>query len=66
MDAMDTGELLDVRQVSKLLHVSQRTTYTLIERGFIPRLKIGRCARFRQADVVRYISSLQPTPIKPM
>ncbi len=55
--------MLDIRQVARLLRVSVPTVYDLARSGQLTRVKIGACARYRQADVARYIDNLPTTPI---
>jgi excisionase family DNA binding protein len=44
-------ELWDIRRVSQYLGIKRSTLYTMIERKEIPHYRIGRLARFRQAEI---------------
>ncbi len=44
-------ELWDVRRVSQYLGIKRSTLYAMIERREIPHYRIGRLARFRQAEI---------------
>jgi excisionase family DNA binding protein len=48
---MDPGDVLNVDQVADLIHMHRETVYTLIERGEIPAVKVGRRWRIRRQDV---------------
>lgn len=48
---MDPGDVLNVDQVAELVHMHRETVYTLIERGEIPAVKVGRRWRIRRQDV---------------
>jgi len=48
-------ELLDVKQVSNILHLSERTIFRLIERKELKGFKAGREWRFEQKDIDEYI-----------
>ena len=47
----DRGTLLTCDEVAVALHVSRRTVAKLAASGDLPRVKIGRSARFRPRDV---------------
>jgi len=47
--------LLTVKEVAETLKVTERTVYNLIERGDIPRVKVGRAVRIRREDMKDYI-----------
>ena len=44
-------ELWDIRRVSQYLGIKKSTLYAMIERKEIPHYRIGRLARFRQAEI---------------
>ena len=44
-------ELWDIRRVSQYLGIKRSTLYAMIERREIPHYRIGRLARFRQAEI---------------
>lgn len=48
-------ELLDIKQVSDMLHLSERTVFRLIERKELKGFKAGREWRFEQKDIDEYI-----------
>ena len=48
-------DILDVRQVSKLLGVSTKTVYKLLRDGDIASLKIGREFRIPKVNVMKYV-----------
>ena len=48
-------DVLDVKQVSKLLGVSTKTVYRLLRDGTIDSLKIGREFRIPKVNVMRYV-----------
>lgn len=50
-DYVDRGTLLTCDEVARALHVSRRTVAKLAAEGDLPRVKIGRAARFRPRDV---------------
>ena len=44
-------ELWDIRRVSQYLGIKRSTLYAMIERKEIPHYRIGRLARFKQAEI---------------
>jgi excisionase family DNA binding protein len=49
-------EFLTVRSLSKLLDMSEQTTYKLAREGVIPgRVKVGKSVRFNRAVVVEWL-----------
>ena len=48
-------ELLDVKQVRDILHLSERTIFRLIQRKELKGFKVGREWRFEQSDIDNYI-----------
>lgn len=52
---MASEEILDVKEVAKILKVSTRTVIRLAERGELTSFKIGDLWRFRRSDVDDYI-----------
>ena len=48
-------DVLDVKQISKLLGVSTKTVYRLLRDGTIDSLKIGREFRIPKVNVMRYV-----------
>jgi len=51
----DYPDVLDVKQVSKLLSVSTKTVYRLLREGTIDSLKIGREFRVPKINVMKYM-----------
>lgn len=49
-------ELLSVRQVAELFHVSRLSVYRLIEYGLVPVYRVLRCVRFRRADITNFLA----------
>lgn len=51
-------EFLTVRSLSKLLDMSEQTTYKLAREGVIPgRVKVGKSVRFNKAVVVEWLQN---------
>jgi len=48
-------DILDVKQVSKLLGVSTKTVYKLLRNGTLDSLKIGREFRIPKVNVMKYV-----------
>jgi len=48
-------DVMDVRQVSKLLGVSTKTVYRLLRVGALDSLKIGREFRVPKVNVMKYV-----------
>ena len=48
-------DVLDVKQVSKLLGVSTKTVYKLIGAGMLDSMKVGREFRVPKANLMRYL-----------
>ena len=48
-------DVLDVRQVSKLLGISTKTVYHLLHNGSITSLKVGREFRIPKVNVMKYV-----------
>ncbi|MDQ0230260.1 helix-turn-helix transcriptional regulator [Metabacillus malikii] len=49
-------EFLTVRSLSKLLDMSEQTTYKLAREGVIPgRIKVGKSVRFNKAVVMDWL-----------
>jgi predicted DNA-binding transcriptional regulator AlpA len=59
-DGNVTPCLIDVTVAAKMLTVSTRTIWRLVEIGQLPRpLHIGRCARWEVLDLLAFIESLR-------
>jgi len=52
---MASEEILEVKDVAKILKVSTRTVIRLADRGELTAFKIGDLWRFRRSDVDDYI-----------
>ena len=48
-------QLLTAKQLSDLLQVDLSTVYLWAHTDFVPHYKIGRCVRFREADVMEWL-----------
>lgn len=48
-------DLLPTREAARALSVSERTLFTLTQRGDIPAVRIGRSVRYDPADLHRFI-----------
>ena len=51
----DYPDVMDVKQVSDLLGVSTKTVYSLIRRGLLPGMKVGRAFRVPKVTLIRYM-----------
>lgn len=50
-------KLLDVTAVAALLNVSRRTVWVMRDSGRLPSpVRINRCVRWRQSDLLKWIS----------
>jgi excisionase family DNA binding protein len=49
--------LLKAREVAEILQISRAMAYTLMQRGEIPTVRIGKCRRVRPEDLIKYIES---------
>ena len=52
-------EVLDVKQVSKLLGISTKTVYKLIKTGSLSALRIGREFRFTKVSIMKYMRVIE-------
>jgi excisionase family DNA binding protein len=50
--------LVNDREASRLLDISRSKFHLLVSAGLIPRLKLGRCARYRRTDILAFAESL--------
>ena len=46
---------MTAKQVSELIEVKPSTVYRWVDLGYIPHVKLGRCVRFKKADLIRWI-----------
>jgi excisionase family DNA binding protein len=51
-----TSQLLKCEEVAAILSISRRGAYTLVQRGELPCVRIGRNVRVRQEDLEHFIS----------
>lgn len=49
-------QLLTVAEVASALRVSTMTVYRLLDRGELPRLRVGRSYRIRTSDLDAYLA----------
>jgi excisionase family DNA binding protein len=54
---MEKRILLTAEQVAERLQISQSFAYTLMSRGEIPTVRLGRSVRVRPQDLEKYIES---------
>lgn len=54
-DDPDRG--MDINEVAALLGVARRTARRRFEEGALPAVRVGRCLRFRRADVVAFMAA---------
>ncbi len=55
----DEPALFTTQEAAEFLRVSTRHLWTITETGLIPRIKMGRCVRYKMNDLVRYIDGLR-------
>ena len=53
---MTDEEFYTSTELAKLLKITQRTVYNLMERGDLPYYEIGRVKRFRKKEVEAYLA----------
>lgn len=58
-------ELLDVKQVQKILRLSERSVFRLIQKKKLKGFKVGREWRFEPADIDEYIERQRKEAEKP-
>ena len=46
---------LTIKELAKYLNVTERTIYSLLERGELPGFKVGANWRFRKEDIDKWI-----------
>ena len=59
-------ELLTIKDLIKVLQVTEQTVQRLVLRKKIPFCKINRMLRFRPSEIDRWIDSGQFTPVVPV
>jgi excisionase family DNA binding protein len=52
---MASDEILDTKEVAKLLKVHTRTIARLVERGELKAFRVGDLLRFRRSDIDKFI-----------
>ena len=52
---MNTTQLLDVKDVARMLSISTRAVYHLAENRKIPTVKWGKSVRFRPIDIAKFV-----------
>lgn len=50
-------DIVNVKDVCKMLHISKNTAYMIIRSGKLPAKRIGRIYRIRKVDVILFITS---------
>ena len=53
----ETGDVLTVAEVAKLLRVGRNAVYDAAARGEIPHRRVGRLLRFHRAAVMRWLEA---------
>jgi excisionase family DNA binding protein len=57
---LDTApEHLKVKQVAELLNIGESTVYALLDRGEIPKKKIGGSVRICKKDLTKYLKECE-------
>jgi excisionase family DNA binding protein len=54
---VDAPLLVNARQAAEMLAISERTLWTLTDRGDIPVIRIGRAVRYDPADLRRWVEA---------
>jgi excisionase family DNA binding protein len=49
--------LLKAKDVAEILQISRAMAYSLMQRGEIPTVRIGKARRVRPEDLIKYIES---------
>ena len=58
-DKTGADRVLTQKQVAELLQISRRTLFAWMKTGRLPYVKIGRCVRFLQGDVLRHLDRIK-------
>jgi excisionase family DNA binding protein len=56
-NVMRINTLLKAKDVAEILKISRAMAYTLMQRGEIPTLRIGKARRVKPEDLIKYIES---------
>ena len=59
---MHTDEWLSTGDTARLLGVTERTVYRLIDSGRLPAYRVGRVIRFRRLEVDAFIEASRVAP----
>lgn len=60
--ARDTAEWVGTQDAARLLGITPRTLYRLINEGEVAAYKLGRVLRLRRSDVDEYLERVRVTP----
>jgi len=52
---MNRKELLNAAQVAEWLSVKESTIRKWVHYGYIPHVKLGRCMRFQESEIERWL-----------
>ena len=52
---MPRKELMNTPQVAEWLHVKESTIRKWVHQGYIPHVKIGRCVRFMESEIEKWL-----------
>jgi excisionase family DNA binding protein len=55
MNKGDRKELLNSAQVAEWLNVKESTIRKWTHYGFIPHIKLGRCVRFQESEIEKWL-----------
>lgn len=56
------GDWLSTKDASRLLGITPRTLYRLIDEGQLPAYKVGRTLRLRRHDVITFLRTMRFDP----
>jgi excisionase family DNA binding protein len=56
-NVLRVNTLLKAKEVAEILQISRAMAYTLMQRGEIPTVRIGRARRVRPEDLIKYIEN---------
>lgn len=59
---MASDEVMTIKQVCEMLHISTATAYRWIKEGRLPAHKIGRSTRFLRSEIIEAIRRSAWTP----
>ena len=58
---MERKELLNTARVAEWLNVRESTIGKWVHYGFIPHVKLGRCVRFRESEIEKWVQAKSET-----